>query len=71
MNLVQFRNSKSLTQLELALKLRVNQTTVSKWEKKKALPSIKTMQKMAEILDVDLKSIVYCFVKDKEKTQNE
>lgn len=71
MNLVQLRNSKSLTQLELALQLKVTQTTVSKWEKKKALPNIKTMQKIAKILDVDLQTIVNCFVKDKEKTKKE
>ena len=59
----------NLSQVKFANKLDVSQAAVSLWVTKKCTPKIQTMQKMAEILNVDLQTIVNCFVKDKEKTK--
>ena len=63
--------NKKFTQKDLALKIGVSQPCVSKWLNNINQPNLQTMQKMAEILNVDLQTIVNCFVKDKEKTKKE
>lgn len=61
MNLKTYRLSKKMTQLELANLLAVKRTTVSMWETCKSKPKIETMQKLAEVLNVDLVTILACF----------
>ena len=70
-NLRNIRLEKNFTIKEFAKKLQLSRNAISQYECNKRTPSIVIMQKMAEILDVDLQSIIYCFVKDKEKTQKE
>lgn len=68
MNFNQLRKSLNLTQVEVAEKMNINQTTISKWEKNKAIPSLETMKKLAETLQVDVNEILNCFI---EKTKKE
>lgn len=44
-----YRKRNGYTQEDLALKLHLNQATVSKWEKGKSLPDIETLIKLAEL----------------------
>ena len=67
MNFNQLRKSLNLTQVEVAEKMNINQTTISKWEKNKAIPSLETMKKLAETLQVDVNEILNCFIEKTEK----
>ena len=58
MNLKNIRKEKKMTQLKLAKKLEVDQSTVSKWEKEVALPSIQTLKKIAEILKCSVEELI-------------
>jgi len=67
MNMRTTRKEKKLTQEELAVKLGVDQTSVSKWEQKKSIPRIDTMYKLAEVLEVSVSEIMsYFYTKPKE-----
>lgn len=66
MNLIQLRNSKNLTQKQLANLINVTQTAISKFEKNIAIPKFHTMQKLADALEVDLQTIVECFIKKED-----
>lgn len=48
------RKEKGLTQTELAKLLKIDQTTVSKWELGKALPDTALLIKLAEFFDVSI-----------------
>ena len=73
MKLTELRRSKNLAQTDLAKKLKICQSTVSMWERNKSTPTYRTMRKLADALDVDLQTIVACFVQDKtqQKTKKE
>jgi len=45
---------KGISQKELAIQLERNEHTVSNWCIKKSQPHLKELQKIAEILDVDM-----------------
>lgn len=62
---------KNITQSMLAKKLKVTQPCISNWCNRKGQPNIQTMQKLADALDVDLQTIVACFVQDNKKTKKE
>ena len=66
-------NERGITQTMLANELKISQSSISLWLNKKTLPRFKTMQKLADALDVDLQTIVACFVQDKkqQKTKKE
>ena len=70
-NLRNLRLEKNLTIKEFARNLQLTRNAISQYENDKRTPSIAIMQKMAEILNVDLQTVVNCFVKDKEKTKKE
>lgn len=53
-----FRKEKGLTQRQLADKLGVSNTAVSKWENGNNLPDIAMLEPISEILEVDLLSLV-------------
>ncbi len=48
----ELRKEKKLTQTELAKRLEIDQTTVSKWELGKALPDTAMLIKLSEFFDV-------------------
>ena len=50
----QLRESRNLTQAELAQKLGVSSKTVSKWETGKGLPDISLLQPLAQALGISV-----------------
>ena len=57
-NLRQLRQSKSLTQKQLADLLNVDQRTISAWEKGICEPSFSLLLKLCEIFDEDFNGIL-------------
>lgn len=57
-NIKTLRKNKGLTQEELAIKLNVVRQTVSKWEKGFSVPDADVLQKIADILEVDVKQLL-------------
>lgn len=53
-NIKAIRKNKGMTQEELAIKLNVARQTISKWEKGLTVPDAEMVQKISEILDVDI-----------------
>lgn len=66
--LAELRKTKNLTQNQLATKLNCSRTLISAYENK-VTPNIAQMQKLADALDVDLQTIVACFVQQDKKQQ--
>ncbi len=60
--------NKSMTQNLLSKTIGVSQPAISKWCTGKSEPSLYYMQKLADALEVDLQTIVACFVQDNKKT---
>ena len=58
-NIKKFRESKKLTQEEMAEKLNVTRQAISNWETEKTQPDIETLQKIAQILEISVEEIVY------------
>ena len=52
------RKSKGFTQEELAVRLNVVRQTVSKWEKCFSVPDAEVLQKLADVLEVDIKQLL-------------
>lgn len=69
-NIKTLRKNKGLTQEELAIKLRVVRQTVSKWEKGFSVPDADMLQKLADILEVDVKQLLGAEI-ETEKDRNE
>ena len=57
-NIKTLRKNKGLTQEELAARLNVVRQTVSKWEKGFSVPDADILQKIADILEVDVKQLL-------------
>ena len=57
-NIKTLRKNKGLTQEELAARLNVVRQTVSKWEKGFSVPDADILQRIAEILEVDVKLLL-------------
>lgn len=57
-NIKAIRKNKGMTQEELAIKLNVARQTISKWEKGLTVPDAEMVQKISEILDVDIKQLL-------------
>lgn len=69
-NIKTLRKNKGLTQEELAIRLKVVRQTVSKWEKGYSVPDAETLQKIADILEVDIKQLLGADI-EIEKSSNE
>ena len=57
-NLKTLRNKKGYTQENLAIKINVVRQTVSKWEKGLSVPDADTLQKIAEVLEVNVSELL-------------
>ncbi len=58
--LAQLRKDRNLTQRELADKLYVSISTISKWEKGVSTPNIYFLEKIAEVLEVPAVELIEC-----------
>ena len=56
--LSQLRKKKGLSQAELAERLHVNQASVSRWEKGMGAPGAGMLQKLADVLEVDVSALL-------------
>ncbi len=54
LRLAELRKEKGISQEELAVKLEVNQTAVSQWERGVYCPSCEKLPKIAKILDCSI-----------------
>jgi len=58
-NIKKLRQKKKLTQEELAEKIYVTRQAVSNWETGKNQPDVDTLKSLAEVLEVDVKDVLY------------
>ena len=72
-NLISLRKKHNLTQNDLAEKLKYSDNTVSRWEHAEITPSVETLEKISEIYNVPLESLlkenVSQTINKQEKTQ--
>ena len=59
-NIKNARKSRCMTQEELAAKLNVVRQTVSKWEKNMSVPDADLLEKLADVLDIDIYALLGC-----------
>ena len=57
-NIKNIRSQKGLTQNELAIRLHVVRQTVSKWEKGLSVPDAEMLEKIAEVLETDVATLL-------------
>ena len=57
-NIITLRKANNLTQLELAKKINFSDKAVSRWEKGEVLPDVETLQKISELFNVPLTSLL-------------
>lgn len=57
-NIKALRKEKGLTQEEFAIRLNVVRQTVSKWEKGLSVPDAEMLQKIAEVLEVNVQELL-------------
>ena len=69
-NIKILRKNKGFTQEELAVRLNVVRQTVSKWEKGLSVPDAEMLQKIADILEADVKQLLGAEI-EMEKSNNE
>ena len=63
------RQGKNLSIKEVAEKLGLTRNAISQYENGRRTPSIKIMQNLSEVFDVDLQTIVKCFTKDNKEEE--
>ncbi len=51
------RKERNLTQVDLAKKLKVTQSSISKWEKEEVMPDLNNLEQMARVLKIDRESL--------------
>ena len=56
--LKKLRKEKGLSQLELGKSLFVNHSTIARWEKGSRLPDVEMIRRLAEILEVDVNTLL-------------
>lgn len=69
-NLKELRKNKGYTQEELATKINVVRQTISKWEKGLSVPDADSIQKIAEVLDVEVSQLLGAQI-ETEQSKNE
>ncbi len=57
-NIKSLRKQKGYTQEELAARINVVRQTVSKWEKGFSVPDAEALQRLADVLEVDIKELL-------------
>ena len=57
-NIKSLRKNKGYTQEELAARINVVRQTVSKWEKGLSVPDAEALQRLADVLEVDVKELL-------------
>ena len=57
-NIKNLRKQKGLTQEDLAIRLNVVRQTVSKWEKGISVPDVTLLEKLADVLDTDVGTLL-------------
>lgn len=67
--LKKLRTQKGLTQIQLANRMFVNKATISKWESGSRLPDVTMITRLAEILEVDVATLLSATV-DNDETLN-
>lgn len=70
-NIKALRKSKGLTQEELAIRINVVRQTVSKWEKGFSVPDAEALQKIADVLEVDMKQLLGTGIEMEKSNNNE
>ncbi len=68
-NLILLRKKHNLTQIELAEKLNYSDNAISRWERMEVLPSLETLEKISELFNVSLASLIS--VNSKELSEKE
>lgn len=68
-NIKALRKQKGLTQEDLAIKLHIVRQTVSKWEKNLSVPCADLLERIAEILEVDVHSLLGFTLLDSNDTK--
>ncbi len=58
-NIKKFRESKNMTQEDVAEKLNVTRQAVSSWETEKTQPDVETLQKLAQVLEISVEELIY------------
>lgn len=66
-NIKTLRKQKGYTQEELAARINVVRQTVSKWEKGLSVPDAEALQRLAEVLEVDVKELLGAPVVNEQK----
>lgn len=57
-NLIQLRKQHNLTQTQLAERLNYSDKSISKWERKEALPDIVTLKEIADLFDTTVDCLI-------------
>lgn len=60
----ELRIEQGFTQSDIATKIKCSKQAISQYEVGNRVPSLETMQKLANALNVDLQTIVNCFIKE-------
>lgn len=68
--IARLRKEKNMTQLQLADLMNVTDKAVSKWERGLSYPSFKTIQKLAEVLEVPLDDFIDIESEDNMKKED-
>lgn len=67
-NIKSLRKNKGYTQEELAARINVVRQTVSKWEKGFSVPDAEALQRLADVLEVDIKELLGAPVVSEQKS---
>lgn len=68
--IARLRKERNMTQLQLADLMNVTDKAVSKWERGLSYPSFKTIQKLAEVLEVSLENFIDIESEDNMKKED-
>lgn len=66
-NIKALRKNKGYTQEELAARINVVRQTVSKWEKGFSVPDAEVLQRLADVLEVDIKELLGAPVAEEQR----